>query len=126
VRKLEEAGIIQGYHAEIDRSKLGLPVVAFIQLRCAPDICLFKSGCAEQFPEVIEMYKTAGSHCALLKVAVESFAHLEGLNERLGDYGQQVTTIVTSCVLDHRSIDQLKTDADATAPTNTKWLRQVQ
>lgn len=32
VRALEEAGYIKGYHAEIDRHKLGLGVLAFVRL----------------------------------------------------------------------------------------------
>ncbi len=32
VRALEEAGFIKGYHAEIDRHKIGLGVLAFVRL----------------------------------------------------------------------------------------------
>jgi Lrp/AsnC family leucine-responsive transcriptional regulator len=32
VRALEEAGFIRGYHAEIDRHKIGLGVLAFVRL----------------------------------------------------------------------------------------------
>ncbi len=32
VRALEEAGYIKGYHAEIDRQKIGLGVLAFVRL----------------------------------------------------------------------------------------------
>ena len=32
VRALERAGIIKGYHAEIDRHKIGLGVLAFVRL----------------------------------------------------------------------------------------------
>src|SRR5438094_8392447 len=32
VRALEEAGYIKGYHAEIDRHKIGLGVLAFVRL----------------------------------------------------------------------------------------------
>ena len=32
VRALEEAGVIKGYHAEIDRHRIGLGVLAFVRL----------------------------------------------------------------------------------------------
>jgi Lrp/AsnC family transcriptional regulator, leucine-responsive regulatory protein len=37
VRKLEDADIITSYGAQVDVAKLGLPLLAFIQLRCFPD-----------------------------------------------------------------------------------------
>ena len=39
VRKLEEAGVITGYHAEVDRALVGLPVTAIIRmgLESSPD-----------------------------------------------------------------------------------------
>ncbi|MCA8092342.1 Lrp/AsnC family transcriptional regulator [Burkholderia anthina] len=34
LRRLEEAGLIAGYHARLDRRKLGLGVMAFVQIVC--------------------------------------------------------------------------------------------
>ena len=33
VKRLEEAGLIQGYHARLDRAKAGFPITAFIAIR---------------------------------------------------------------------------------------------
>lgn len=121
VRRLEEAGILTSYGARVEPTKIGLPLLAFIQLRCFAGTCLFKTGSAEQFPEVLEMHKLSGSHCALLKVAVSSMQHLEALNERLGRYGDQVTNIVTSSVLTHRIIDREMLEAEPPARENQRW-----
>nr|BBH87958.1 AsnC family transcriptional regulator [Thermosporothrix sp. COM3] len=121
VRKLEEAGILTGYGARVDPARVGLPVVAFIQLRCKAGACLFKTGSAKQFPEIMEMYKTSGSYCALLKVVVSSMQHLEALNERLAKHGEQVTNIVTSSVLEHRIIDWEHPPEDLLPPSNQDW-----
>lgn len=32
VRRLEDAGIIVGYHAEVDHSKVGFPLLAFVRV----------------------------------------------------------------------------------------------
>src|SRR5215510_5898670 len=72
VRKLEDAGIITGYGAWVDPAKVGMPLLALIQLRCDPGKCLLKTSTAEEFPEMLEMHKLSGSHCALLKVALAS------------------------------------------------------
>src|SRR3982751_2620374 len=99
LRKLEDRGIITGYTAQVDPAQVGLPILAFIQLRCDPGKCLLQTGSAEDFPEIREMHKLSGSHCSLLKVVFSSMQHLEALNERLGNHGRQVTNIVTSAAL---------------------------
>jgi Lrp/AsnC family transcriptional regulator, leucine-responsive regulatory protein len=105
VRKLEDAGIITSYGAQVDASKLGLPLQVFIQLRCFPDRCLFKTASAEKFPEILEMHKLSGNHCALLKVALSSLEHLEAFTERLGTHGEQIANMVTSNLFTQRIID---------------------
>lgn len=105
VRKLEDAGVITSYGAQVDATKVGLPLLAFIQLRCFPDRCLFKTSSAEKFPEVLEIHKLSGSHCALLKVALASMEHLEAFNERLGIHGEQITNIATSNLFTQQVID---------------------
>jgi Lrp/AsnC family transcriptional regulator, leucine-responsive regulatory protein len=105
VRKLEDAGIIASYGAQVDVAKIGLPLLVFIQLRCFPGRCLFKTSSAEKFPEVLEIHKLSGSHCALLKVALSSLEHLEAFNERLGVHGEQITNVATSNLFSQHIID---------------------
>jgi len=38
VRKLEDAGIILGYHAEVSAAKMGLPVLALIRMSVVGDV----------------------------------------------------------------------------------------
>src|SRR5437588_5454118 len=40
VRKLEATGVITGYSAQIDPEKVGMPLLALIQLRCDQGSCL--------------------------------------------------------------------------------------
>ena len=105
VRKMEDAGIITSYGTQVDVAKLGLPVLAFIQLRCFPERCLFKTSSAERFPEILEMHKLSGNHCTLLKVALTSLEHLEAFSKRLSVHGEQITNVVTSNLFTQRVID---------------------
>src|SRR5215469_11567610 len=105
VRKLEDAGVITNYGAQVDIAKLGLPLLVFIQLRCFPEKCLFKTSSAEKFPEVLEIHKLSGNHCALLRVALSSLEHLEAFTERLGVHGEQITNVVTSNLFSHHVVD---------------------
>src|SRR2546430_9882831 len=43
VRRLEEAGVITGYHARVDPGRAGYPSSAFIQMRCSLGECLLKT-----------------------------------------------------------------------------------
>ena len=121
VRKLEDRGIITGYAAQVDLAQIGLPLLAFIELRCDPGKCLLKTGRAEEFPEVLELHKLSGDHCSLLKVAVASMQHLEPLNERLGNHGPLTCNIVTSSAVTRRMIDGEQMEPNAEAPVDGNW-----
>ena len=49
VRRLEDAGVIVGYGAHVDASHAGLPLLAFLQLRCRPDDCLLRTSTADDY-----------------------------------------------------------------------------
>jgi Lrp/AsnC family leucine-responsive transcriptional regulator len=105
VRRMEDAGVIAGYHAQVDPSKVGLPVMALIQMRCAPGKCLLKTTSPDDFPELLEMVKVSGPHCSVLKVVAHSIPHLEALFERLGEHGELLTSMVWSSALNRRVLD---------------------
>lgn len=121
VRKLEDRGIITGYAAQVNPAKVGLPLLAFIQLHCDPGKCLLKTSSAEEYPEVLEIHKLSGSHCTLLKVAISSMEHLEAFNERLGTHGPLVSNIVTSTPFSNSMIDWEHPDVNLEPPANPGW-----
>ena len=105
VRRMEDAGVIAGYHAHIDPGKVGLPVTAIVQLRCGPGRCLLKTASPDDFPELLELVKVSGPHCSVLKVVACSIAHLEALFERIGQHGPLLTSMVWSTGLNRRVLD---------------------
>jgi Lrp/AsnC family leucine-responsive transcriptional regulator len=121
VRKLEDRGVITGYSAQINQAKIGLPLLAFIQLHCDPGKCLLKTSSADEFPEILEIHKLSGAHCTLLKVAVSSMEHLEAFNERLGSHGPLISNIVTSSPFMSRMIDWEDPDVNLDPPANPGW-----
>ncbi len=99
VRRLERAGIITGYRAEIDVAALGLPVLAIV--RVTPrgrGAYLGVSTWAEQRPEVIECHRVTGSESHVIRVVCRSTAHLEELIDDLVSHydAGTLTHIVTS------------------------------
>ena len=64
VRALEEAGYIKGYHAEIDRRRIGLGVLAFVRLdadRNTGGLTLVMEEAIRQIPEVVSCHYISGT-----------------------------------------------------------------
>ncbi|PWU50145.1 AsnC family transcriptional regulator [Micromonospora globispora] len=122
VRRLEEAGVIGGYQARIDPARAGLPLTAFVQLRCALGRCLLKTTGADDFREVVEVHKLSGNSCTMLKVRVASMPHLEGLLERLGEHGEMNSHIVLSTQYDGRPVQPPPAEARTTTHS-PGWVR---
>jgi DNA-binding Lrp family transcriptional regulator len=71
VRTLEEAGYIKGYHAEIDRLKVGLGVLAFVRLdadRNAGDVLRALEETLRTIPEVVSCHYISGTGTFELQV----------------------------------------------------------
>lgn len=105
VRRMEDAGIIAGYHAVVDPARIGLTTMALVHLRCRPERCLLRTTKPSEHPEVIEVLKVSGDHCTVLKVVASSNAHLEDVLGRLGQHGELRTNVVWSAALSRRPID---------------------
>ncbi|WP_433200937.1 Lrp/AsnC family transcriptional regulator [Nocardia sp. CA-107356] len=116
VRRLEEAGVIAGYQALVDPRRAGLPITAFIHLRCTLGKCLLKTSTAEDYPEVAEVHKLSGSHCTLLEVRAASLQHFEGLVERIGEHGAIETHIVLSTQYEGRPVAPVDIDRPVSNP----------
>jgi Lrp/AsnC family leucine-responsive transcriptional regulator len=104
VRKLEDAGIIKGYRAELDLEQLGLVIKALIQLSgsCRESDILIEA--LQSLPEVLQCHHVLGDKCFYLMVAVESMKQLESLLMRLKEFGETSTTVILSTPLEHGTI----------------------
>ena len=122
VRRLEESGVITGYGARVDAARAGLPLTAFVQMRCSLGTCLLKTTDADELPEVTEVHKLSGNWCSMLRVRVASMRHLEGLLERLGRHGEMNSHIVLSTQYEGRPVEPPSPDA-RTVTDSTGWSR---
>jgi len=105
VRRLEQSGIISGYHAQIDLKKAGYGLVAFIRLSAAPELAKQLGRVATETPEVLEFHHVTGTEGYVLKVAARSIEHLESVIVRLLPFGQTTTSIVLSSPVTWRRIE---------------------
>ncbi len=105
VRKLEDAQIITGYRAEVDTSRVGLPIMAFIRMSITGVDYSHIIEVAKESTEVLECHRGTGGDSFIMKVAVRSVEHLQEVIDRLTPYGITTTTIVLSSPVKRRVID---------------------
>lgn len=104
VRRLEESGVITGYHAHIDLARAGRPVIAFIRMSCYGSHCVLRDPKLAGWPEIQEIHRITGDACSILKVATESMTSFEDLIDRLAPYGQPSSTMVLSSPVTRRAV----------------------
>jgi Lrp/AsnC family transcriptional regulator, leucine-responsive regulatory protein len=104
VRRLEEAGIITRYRAELNLEKLGLPIAAFITIRSFGHRCDEIRSLLQESPEIESCYRVTGSDHYLVKVAVTSVSHLEQLVDRFIPFATVTTSIVLSVTVARRTL----------------------
>ena len=102
VRRLENTGVLLGYHAKLERSAVGLPVTAFVRLRCKGAKFQAVRRLAIELPQVLECHHITGEACFLIKLAAPSILALEGLIERFRGYGQADSSVVLSSVVEQK------------------------
>jgi Lrp/AsnC family transcriptional regulator, leucine-responsive regulatory protein len=80
VKKLEDGGIITGYHASVNARLLGKDVAAFIGVSISDPrtISQFEQT-VEQLDDVLECHHVTGAHTLLLKIKTRNTASLEEL-----------------------------------------------
>ena len=99
VARLEEAGVITGYTAQVDYAKLGRPIEAFTELRFAGSTKVADiAGIAAGLEEVEAVYTIAGDPDALVHLRVRDVADLSRVIDQLRRSGR-ITGTKTLIVL---------------------------
>ncbi len=93
VRKLEEAGIITGYRAEINLAALGFSVIALIELTTTPAHYDDVNRYAARAPEVRECHFVTGGSSFIIRVVARSIDNLRLVIERLSAFGATRTSV---------------------------------
>ena len=94
--RLEEAGVIRGYHADVDPRALGLELSVVLRIRPATRMIAKVAALAHDTPEVTECHRVTGEDCFVMRLHVRDVLHLEELIDRFVLYGQTTTSIVQS------------------------------
>lgn len=104
VGRLEDAGVIAGYRAELSAAALGLDVMAFVRVRSSSTAHRPFLEAVVGRQEVLECHHVTGEDCFVVKVAARSLAHLEAVVADLAAFGATTTSIVFSTAVARRTL----------------------
>ncbi len=113
LRRLESAGVISGYRAEIDLGKVGYPVLAVVRLKYPGSRHQPLHKLLGERSEILECLRTTGDDCYTLKIAAASMAHLERTVDELAQFGSTTTNLVYSQTLPYRGPREPARDLDS-------------
>ena len=104
LERLEQAGVITGYRAEIDPRALGYELGVVLRIRPAPRELKQVAELARRTPEIVECHRITGDDCYLMRAHVRDVDHLEEVIDRFAIYGQTTTSIVQSSPVPRRGV----------------------
>jgi Lrp/AsnC family transcriptional regulator, leucine-responsive regulatory protein len=102
--RLEAAGVVLGYRAELDPRALGLGLAAIARVRPAAGQLQKVAELAARTPEVAECHRVTGEDCFVMKLHLRDVVHLEQVIDRFLLFGQTTTSIVQSSPVPARGL----------------------
>lgn len=104
VHRLEEAGVITGYHASVDGSKLGVPIRILMRLTIpGGDLQISRTVTAiRELCEIRRCHRITGSESFIIEADVVSIRHMEALIDRLSALGATSTSTILSSPVERR------------------------
>jgi Lrp/AsnC family transcriptional regulator, leucine-responsive regulatory protein len=102
--RLERAGVVAGYHADVDPRALGLALTAIVRVRPSPGQLPNVAALARRTPEVVECQRVTGEDCFVMTAHVRDVSHLEAVIDRFAVLGQTTTSIVQSAPVPRRGL----------------------
>jgi len=99
IRRMEEAGVLRGYHAHVDPAAIGWAIQAIVRMPCQGARCVLRDPDVRAWPEVVSIDRITGDGCSLLRVIAPDMAHFEAVIDRLATFGEPSSTMVLSSAL---------------------------
>lgn len=96
LKRLEEAGVIEGYTVKVSPKALGLPIAAWLRIRPLPGELKRVAGILQGLPEVVECDRVTGEDCFMARAHVRSIEDLEALIDKVIPFATTNTSIIQS------------------------------
>jgi Lrp/AsnC family leucine-responsive transcriptional regulator len=104
VHRLEESGVITGYHAQVNVAKLGVPIRILMRLTIpGGDLQISRTVSAiKELYEISRCHRITGHESFVIEADVVSIRHMEALIDRLSAMGATSTSTVLSSPVERR------------------------
>ena len=118
VRKMERAGIIKAYRAELNRDRIGFPITALVSLTLQPSSTSDIPAKVAELPFVESCYSVAGDYSYVLVARTPSTHDLEQLLDDLRGKLEVITrsTVVLSTPFERRPLLGANTEGSLDLP----------
>ncbi|MFC3625767.1 Lrp/AsnC family transcriptional regulator [Vogesella amnigena] len=104
VKRLEEAGVIRGYHAVVAPLRAGYALSALVGITVPQPAKKTLLERLEAMPEVQECHHVTGNDSYVFRLLARDVSHLELLVSRLNDLGETRTSIILSTPISQRPV----------------------
>ncbi|WP_195797131.1 Lrp/AsnC family transcriptional regulator [Roseateles sp. DAIF2] len=104
LKRLQEAGVISGIHAELEPRALGYAVRAIIGITAPQPAKARLLSKLRELPEVLECHHVTGADSYVMTVVATGLAELEALIARINAFGETRTSIVLSSPIPRRGL----------------------
>ena len=108
IERLETAGLIMGYQAQLSCAAMGYQIKAFISLELEPVQKPEFYAYIEECPYIMECNCVTGDYSMLLKVCFRTTQELDQFINQLDRFGRTRTQIVFSTPVEHRGIPAIE------------------
>jgi Lrp/AsnC family leucine-responsive transcriptional regulator len=108
IKKMEDAGIIQGYKTLVSPLDAGYQLKALITVRAFMGMLKPFLEKVKSFDEVLNCYRVTGNENIIMEVVFKNHKHLELFIDQIIVYGETKTQIVLSQVVKYNEVKPLK------------------
>lgn len=102
VRRLEEAGVIEGYAGSLSPRALGFPLSAWLRIRPIPGRLQKVVEILEGIDQIVECDRVTGEDCFIAKAYARSVEDLERIIDRIIPFALTNTAIIQSSPIRRR------------------------
>lgn len=104
VHRLEEAGVIRGYHASLDSAKIGVPIRVLVRLTIpGGELQINRTVTAlKDLSEISRCHRITGDESFVIEAELVSIRHLEALIDKLSSLGATSTSTILSSPVERR------------------------
>lgn len=106
VHRMEDASIIEGYHAKVNLKQLDMPLMAVIRLSNVEKFEIKGKivNILRELPEITDCYQITGEDEFVLIVYAQTMEHMSSIKLHFAPYAKLITSMVINKPIDGRVI----------------------